>query len=100
MAGFCYVSSVFYQVSLCYLDQGADLEYHVRGLDKYMSDDVGKLSLKFFDHATRFIFSSSSRLKHYGVYIAPCGACTNFFCKWFSAKLGTGPAPEDYYFEP
>jgi hypothetical protein len=45
---FCYISSV------C-SDQGADLGQHVWGLDKYMADDVGKLSLKFFDPATRFI---------------------------------------------
>jgi hypothetical protein len=53
--GCCYVSSVCYQVAPCYSDQGADLGQHVRGLDKYMANDVGKLSLKFFDPATRFI---------------------------------------------
>jgi hypothetical protein len=52
---FCYISSVCYQVAPCCLDQGADLGQHVRGLDKYMADDVDKLSLKFFDPATRFI---------------------------------------------
>jgi hypothetical protein len=73
------------------LDQGADLGQHVRGLDKYMAHDVGKLSLKFFDPTTRFIFSSSSSLRDYVgtchiamtvlifVYAAPCGAYTNFF---------------------
>jgi hypothetical protein len=61
-----------------------------------MADDVGKLSLKFFDPATRFTFSSSSRFRDYNVYTAPCGACTNFPCYWFSAKLGTGLAYEDY----
>jgi hypothetical protein len=50
------------------------------GHDKYMTDDVGKLSLKFFDPVTRFIFLSSSRLRDYNVYIAPCSACTNFSC--------------------
>jgi hypothetical protein len=62
VVGFCYVSSVCYQVAPCCSDQGADLGQHVRGLVKYMVDDVGKLSLKFFDPSTRFIFSSSSRL--------------------------------------
>ena len=54
--GFCYVSSVCYQVAPCCSDQGADLGQHARGLDKYMVDDVGKLSLNFFDTAIRFIF--------------------------------------------
>jgi hypothetical protein len=80
VVGFCYVSSVCYQVAPCCSDQGADLGQHVRGLDKYMADDVGNLSLKFFDHATRSIFLSSSRLRDYNVYKAPCGACTNFSC--------------------
>ena len=62
VVGSCYVSSVCYQVAPCYSDLGADLRQHIRALDKYMTDDVGKLSLKFFDPATRFIFSSSSRL--------------------------------------
>jgi hypothetical protein len=48
--------------------------------DKYMADDVGKFSLKFFDPTIKFIFSSSSRLGDYSVYTAPCGACTNFSC--------------------
>jgi len=42
----CYVSLVCYQVAPCYSDQGADLGQHIRGLMKYMADDVGKLSLK------------------------------------------------------
>jgi hypothetical protein len=63
VVGFCYVSSVCYQVAPCCSDQGADLGQHVRGLDKYMIDDVGKLSLKFFDLAIRFNFSSSRRLE-------------------------------------
>ena len=54
-----------YQVVPCCSNQGADLGQHVQGLDKYMADDVGKLSLKFFDPATRFIFSSSSGLRDY-----------------------------------
>jgi hypothetical protein len=62
VVGFCYVSSVCYQVAPCYSDHGADLGQHARGLDKYMTDDVGKLLLKFFDLVTRFIFSSSSRI--------------------------------------
>jgi hypothetical protein len=41
--------------------------------DKYMADDVGKFSLKFFDPTIKFIFSSSSRLGDYSVYTAPCG---------------------------
>ena len=41
-----YVSLVCYQVAPFYSDQGADLRQHVRGLVKYMADDVGKLSLK------------------------------------------------------
>ena len=52
VVGSCYVSSVCYQVAPCRLDQGADLGQHVRGLDKYMADDVGKLSLNFLDPAT------------------------------------------------
>jgi hypothetical protein len=56
VVGFCYVSSVCYQVAPCCSDQGADLGQHVQGLDKYMADDVGNLSLKFFDPATRSIF--------------------------------------------
>jgi hypothetical protein len=39
----------------CCSDQGADLRQHARGLDKYMADDVGKLSLKLFDPATRYL---------------------------------------------
>ena len=46
VVGSCYVSSVCYQVAPCCSDQGADLGQHVRGLVKYMADDVGKLSLK------------------------------------------------------
>ena len=77
---FCYVSLVCYQVAPYCSDQGANLGQHVRGLDKYTADDVGKLSFKFFDPATRFIVPSSSRLGDHSVYIAPCGACTNFSC--------------------
>jgi len=62
VVGSCYISLVCNQVAPCCSDQGADLGQHIRALDKYMTDDVGKLSLKFFDPATRFIFSSSSRL--------------------------------------
>jgi hypothetical protein len=62
MVEFCYVSLVCYQVAPCCSDQGVDLRQHVRGLVKYMADDIGKLSLKFFDPSKRFIFSSSSRL--------------------------------------
>ena len=57
MVGSCYVSSVCYQVASCRLDKGADLGQHVRCLDKYMTDDIGKLLLKFFDLATRFLFN-------------------------------------------
>jgi len=32
-----------YQVAPYCLDQGADLEQHVWGLDTHMTDDVGKL---------------------------------------------------------
>ena len=39
----------------CCSDQGADLGQHVWGLVKYMADDVGKLSLKIFDRATRYL---------------------------------------------
>ena len=53
MVGFCYVSSMCYQVAPCYSDQGANLRQHVRGLDKYMANGVGKLSLNFLDPATR-----------------------------------------------
>ena len=42
--GSCYVSSVCYQVAPYCLDQGADLEQHIWGLDTHMTDDVGKLS--------------------------------------------------------
>jgi hypothetical protein len=56
VVGFCNVSSVCYQVAPCYSDYGADLGQHVRSLDKYMADDVGKLSLKFFDPTTRFFY--------------------------------------------
>jgi hypothetical protein len=45
--GSCYISLVRYQVAPCCLDQGADLGQHVRGLDKYIADDAGKLS-RFF----------------------------------------------------
>jgi hypothetical protein len=69
VVGFCYVLLMCYQVAPCCSDQGADLGQHVRGLDKYMTDVVGKLSLKFFDPTTRFIFSSSSRL---GEYVCTC----------------------------
>jgi hypothetical protein len=65
VVGFCYVSSVCYQVAPCYSDQGADLGQHARSLDKYMADDVGKLLLKFFDPAIRFIFSFSRRIGNY-----------------------------------
>ena len=54
---FCYVSSLCFQVAPCCSDQGADLGQHVWGLDKYMIDDVGKHSLKFFDPATRFLLN-------------------------------------------
>jgi hypothetical protein len=57
VVGFCYVSSMCYQVASCYSDQGADLGQHVRDLDNYMVDDVGKLSLKFFDPSTRFLLN-------------------------------------------
>ena len=55
MGGSCYISSVCYQVAPCCSDQGADLGQHVQGLDKYMADDVGKLSRFLFDPAIRFI---------------------------------------------
>jgi hypothetical protein len=57
VVGFCYVSSVCYQVTTYCSDQGTDLEQHVRGLDKYMADDIGKLSLKFFYLATIFLLN-------------------------------------------
>ena len=41
--GSCYVSSLCFQVAPCCLDQGADLGQHIWGLDKYMTDGVGKL---------------------------------------------------------
>jgi len=53
----CYVSSVCYQVASYRSDQGADLRPHVRDLDKYMTDDIDKLSLNFFDPATRFLLN-------------------------------------------
>jgi hypothetical protein len=80
VVGFCYVSSLCYQITPCYSDQGANLGQHVWGLDKYMIDDVDKLSLKFFDPAIRFIFSSSRRLEDCSVYTAPYGAYTKFSC--------------------
>ena len=40
--GFCYVSSLCFQVAPCCSDQGADLGQHVWGLDKYMTDGDGK----------------------------------------------------------
>jgi hypothetical protein len=49
LRGSCYVSSVCYQVAPYCSDQGADLGQHVRGLDTYMTDDVGKFSRLFFD---------------------------------------------------
>ena len=42
--GFCYVSSMCFQVASCCSYQGADLGQHVWDLDKYMTDGVGKLS--------------------------------------------------------
>jgi hypothetical protein len=67
-----------------------------------MADIVGKLSLKFFDPATRFIFSSSSRL---GEYVCTCHLAMTvlfFFLSyvgdWFLAKLETILAYEDYKF--
>ena len=42
--GFCYISSLGFQVVPCCSDQGADLEQHVWGLDKYMTYDVSELS--------------------------------------------------------
>ena len=57
VVGSCYVSSVSYQVAPCHSDQGANLGQHVWGHDKYMTDDVGKLSLKIFDPATRFLLN-------------------------------------------
>jgi len=77
-----------------------NLGQHVWGLDKSMADEIGKLSLKFFDPASSFIFSSSSRLGDY--------VCTRhlmmtvlFFVHWFFlAKLGTGLASEVYSFHP
>ena len=57
VVGSCYVSSVCYQVAPCCSDQGADLGEHIWGLDKYMADDVGKLSLKFFDPAISFLLN-------------------------------------------
>ena len=41
--GFCYVSSLCFQVAPCYSDQGANLGQHIWGLDKYMIDGFGKL---------------------------------------------------------
>ena len=61
--GFCYVLSLCFQVAPCCSDQGADLRQYFWGLDKYMTDDVGKLlDLVFFYPTTRLISSSSSRL--------------------------------------
>jgi len=57
VVGFCCVSLVCYQVASCYSDQGADLGQHVRGFDKYTADNIGKLSLNFFDPATRFLLN-------------------------------------------
>ena len=42
--GFCYVSSLCFQVAPCCSDHGADLGQLIWGLDKYMTDGVGKLS--------------------------------------------------------
>ena len=76
-------------------DQGDDLGQHVRGLDKYMTDDVGKLSLKFFDRAIKFILSSSWRLRDY-----VCPRHLAVIVLFFSVKLGTGLASGVYYFLP
>ena len=43
VVGSCYVSMVCYQAAPC-SNQGADLGQHVRGVVKYMADDVDKLS--------------------------------------------------------
>jgi len=43
------------------LGQGANLGQHVRGHDKYMADDVGKLSSNFCDPATRFLINLPAR---------------------------------------
>ena len=45
--GFCYVSSLCFQVAPCCSNRGVDLEQHFWGLDKYMIDDIGKLSNLF-----------------------------------------------------
>ena len=50
--GSCYVSSVCYQLTPCYSDQGADPGWHIRGF-------------------------ATVRLGDYNVYIAPCGAFIN-----------------------
>ena len=82
VVGSCYVLLVCYQAAPCCSDQGADLGQHVWGLDKYMTDDVGKLSDLFlltllldlflylpagsgtkWLYFTWFISSSSNRLR-------------------------------------
>jgi hypothetical protein len=60
VVGFCYFSSVCYQVAPCCSNQGADLEQHIWGLDKYMTNNVGKLSSNFFDPAIRFFLNLSA----------------------------------------
>ena len=45
--GSCYVLSMCYQVAPYYLDRGADLGQHIWGLNKYMTNGVGKLSYLF-----------------------------------------------------
>jgi hypothetical protein len=65
---FCYVSSLCYQVAPCCSDQGVDLGQHVWALDKYMADDVGKLSLKILSPCYKiyfFIFQHAQGLRVY-----------------------------------
>ena len=54
-----------------------------------MTDDVGKLSLKFFDPATRFIFSSSSGLRDYVCTRHLAMIVLLLYIGFFSAKLRT-----------
>jgi hypothetical protein len=79
-------------------DQGADLGQHARGLDKYMANDIGKLSLKFFNPTTRYLCNLLEGSRTTCVHVIL--RWLYLFLHWFLATLGTGPAPEDYYFGP
>jgi hypothetical protein len=53
-------SLVCYQVTPCCSDQGANLGQHVRGLDKYMTDDADYFTESFIDwHACQSVGSKN-----------------------------------------